>query len=197
MAEVKLESGFRWFKSPWLLSSVTSQILVWIIAHVNNLVWIIITLYHDLMMSHLSPLCRDCTFSTSVSSGLSTEPDVQEWPWVLSLASSVALGDSFKLSEPWWIIPTQAICEDLVKWSMHGAPCQLSLGPPLSLDGVYLNLSSRDSDTPPAGLVRLPGHRIPLPQGLVQRWTWDLDGPIYALSGTLARNTRKRHIPSF
>ena len=75
----------------------------------------VITLYHNLMLAHLSPLCMDCIFSTSVTSGPSTEPDIQEQAWLLPLTSSVALGDSFKLSEPRLIILPQAICEDLVR----------------------------------------------------------------------------------
>lgn len=67
------------------------------------------------MLAHLSPLCMDCVFSTSVSSGPITEPDIQEQAWLLSLTSSVALGDSFKLSEPWLVITTQAIREELVR----------------------------------------------------------------------------------
>lgn len=69
---------------------------------------------HNLMLAHLSALCIDCIFSTSVSSGPSTEPYIQEQAWLLPLTRPVALGDSFKLSEPWLIHP-QAICEGLVR----------------------------------------------------------------------------------
>lgn len=85
--KLKLEPKFWGFKNSWL------QILVWIIAHV-------IILYHNVRLAHLSPICMDCIFSTSVSSGPSTEPVRSKlgfchlptlWLWVTHL-SFVSLG---------------------------------------------------------------------------------------------------------
>lgn len=131
-AELELESRFQWLKSPgsWLLSSITSQILVWIITHV-------IMLYHNCMLTLVSPLHKWCIFYHCIFWS-QQESDVQEQVWcmskfpnqtlILPLTCSMALGDSFKLSEPQFpqegiIIPTQDICEDLMRWCMQGPSC--------------------------------------------------------------------------
>lgn len=86
-------------------------------------------LYHNCMLTLVSPLHKWCIFYHCIFWS-QQESDVQEQVWcmskfpnqtlILPLTCSMALGDSFKLSEPQFpqegiIIPTQDICEDLMR----------------------------------------------------------------------------------